>query len=439
MDGMRAPLMRRGDAVPRQRRGERLLGRAALVVALLSGILLVAGLVPDGGPGATGSAGASVPPLPVDRVVELMTFDEPLLAEIAAYRTPRRAAALAGLVVAVAVPVLLAVGLATGRAGRILGLVGRLPGTALQVGAAAATVVLLTALVRFPLSVWAGIVQDGRYGFRTRSVPGWLLDHLLVVGGRALGVGLVTWLVALLVLRRPRDWPARVTLLVAVIGPVALLLHPLVAHPLLLPTGALPEGEHHEAIVAVLERSERDVTVLVGEASRRTTRRNAVATGLGPTERIVLHDTLLDLDPREVAAITAHEVAHLERRDPLRAALAPVPAVALLALLAQRRLRARGRPDVRTLAALAALVLALEAAATPLTAALTRTVEHRTDVRSVALSADPEAHLTLLRTFVVDGLADPDPPRWAVLLWATHPTPTERMRAVSGADAPATR
>ena len=439
MDGTRTPFARRHAAALGAHRGEVLIGRAALVVAVLSGVLLVAGLLPERGPAAAGAAGASVPPLPVERVEELVVLDEPLLAEIAGYRTPRRAAALAGFVIAVAVPALLAVGLATGRARRILRTVGRLPGPALQVGGATAAVVLMTALVRLPLSVWAGIVQDGRYGFRTRSVPGWLLDHLLVVGGRALGVGLVAWMVALLVLRHPRDWPARITLLVAVIGPIALLLHPLVAHPLLLPTSPLPDGEHHEAILTVLERSERDVTVLVGEASRRTTRRNAVATGLGPTERVVLHDTLLDLDPREVAAITAHEVAHLERRDPLRAALAPVPAVALLALLAQRRLRARGRPGVRTLAALAALVVALEAAASPLSAGITRTVEHRTDVRSVALSADPEAHLTLLRTFVVDGLADPDPPRWSVVLWATHPTPTDRMRAVSGVDVPAMR
>lgn len=433
-----SPTLRRPS--PRHRRvSETLLVGAATVVTIVATVLLVVGLLPVGDAGAGGAERGPVPPLPIERVAELTTFEQPLLAEIAAYRTPRRAVALAAFMVAVVVPALLAAGFATGRARRLLRTVGRSPGPAVQVGAATASVVLLTTLVRFPLSAWAGIVQDGRYGFRTASGLGWLLDHLLVVGGRALGVGFVAWMVVRIVLRRPSDWPARVTLLVAVVGPLALLLHPLVAHPLLLPTTTLPDGEHREAVLAVLARSERDVTVLVGEASRRTTRRNAVATGLGPTERIVLHDTLLDLDPREVAAITAHELAHLERRDPLRAALAPVPAVALLSLLVQRRLRRWRRPDVRILAAVAALVLAIEAAATPLAAGLTRTVELRTDVRSVALSADPEAHLRLLRTFVVDGLADPDPPRWSVLLWATHPTPSERMRAVSGVGDPATR
>jgi STE24 endopeptidase len=68
-----------------------------------------------------------------------------------------------------------------------------------------------------------------------------------------------------------------------------------------------------------------------------------------------------------------------------------------------------------------------------------RTVEHRTDVRSVIISQDPEAHVALVRAFVVDGFADPAPPRWSVLLWATHPTPAERVAAVSGGSGPTTR
>jgi STE24 endopeptidase len=88
------------------------------------------------------------------------------------------------------------------------------------------------------------------------------------------------------------------------------------------------------------------------------------------------------------------------------------------------------------LAAAVALILAAEVALAPLSAAVSRTVEHRTDVRSVVLSADPQAHVALLRAFVIDGLAEPDPPRWSVLLWATHPTPAQRIRAVGAVEVP---
>lgn len=411
--------------------------RAAAWLALVaSTALLVIGLVPEGVGVADGRSGS----VPDEVVADALWFDDATLADVAAYRVPRRAAAALGLALSVAVPLMMARALRSGRARRTLRLVGALPGPGLQAAAAAACVVVLTALARLPIGAWAGIVQDGRWGFRTRSVPGWLLDHATVVGARALGVAALALLVATLVARRPHDWHVHTVLLVAVLGPLTLLLHPLAVHPVLLPTVPLMDGPHRDAVVAVVERSAVDVPVLVGEASLRTTRRNAVATGLGPTERIVLHDTLLELEPHEVAAITAHELAHLERRDPLRAALAPVPAVALLALVLRRRLRASvGRPDVRALASAAALVIALEAAATPVVAGITRTIEHRTDVRSVAISEDPLAHVTMLRAFVTDGLADPAPPRWSVLLWATHPTPTERILAVTGAGDPATR
>jgi len=371
------------------------------------------------------------------RVVLALSFEQHVLEDIAAYRGPRRVVALASRALGVLVPMLLAVALLSPRSRRAPRALERLPGVALPVAAMVASASVAIALVRLPLAVWAGVVHDGAWGFRTRSVGGWALDHLGMVAGRALLLGLITAGVVHIIRRHPHTWPARLTLLAAVAGPVALLMHPLIVHPLLLPTAPLPDGPHRDAVHAVVARSDRpDVEVLLGEASLRTTRRNAVVTGLGPTERIVLHDTLLELTPREVAAITAHELAHVERRDPLRGVLAPVPVVLLLGLAARRRvagLPASPRSQVRALAAMGLLLLALETASSPLSSALSRTVEHRTDVRAVALSGDPEATIEMLRSFVIHGLAEPDPPRWSVLLWATHPAPSTRIRAVLGA------
>ncbi len=428
---------------------ERVWWVAAVLAATSATVLLLVGLLPPADPSLAGqgtgqAAGQGAPdPTREAQIAEELTFDDDLLADVAAYRTPRRALSLVSRIIAVGVP--LAIGLVLlrrqrgGRGTRLLALslraLQRLPRLPVQVGGAASLVVLATALVRLPVSVAAGVVQDGVWGFRTRSVPGWALDHVLVVTGRALSVGLLVAAVSALVLRHPRTWPARATVLVALVGPLALLLHPLVVHPVLLPTGPLPDGEHRDAVVAVVALSGIDVPVLLGEASLRTTRRNAVVTGLGPTQRIVLHDTLLELGPREVAAIVAHELAHAERSDPLRGVLAPVPLVLVVGLLARRRLA--GRTDLRWAAAVVAFVLTAEVVLAPVSAAVSRTIEHRTDVRSVALSGDVDAHVSLLRAFVSDGLADPDPPRWSVLLWATHPAPAQRIRTViSAADDP---
>ena len=52
------------------------------------------------------------------------------------------------------------------------------------------------------------------------------------------------------------------------------------------------------------------------DASRRTTAANAYVTGLGPTKRVVLYDTLLDRYSRdEIRMVVAHELGHVRFRD----------------------------------------------------------------------------------------------------------------------------
>src|SRR5581483_6978624 len=86
------------------------------------------------------------------------------------------------------------------------------------------------------------------------------------------------------------------------------------------------------------------------DASKRTTAANAYVTGLGPTKRVVLFDTLLDrYDRDEVRGVVAHELAHVRYRDVRRgiayAAIVAGPAALRrrdsVASLRQRRERLR--------------------------------------------------------------------------------------------------
>ena len=94
-------------------------------------------------------------------------------------------------------------------------------------------------------------------------------------------------------------------------------LAPVVLDPIFNDFEPLPEGE------TALRRAGPGPRggVKVGEvysvdASRRTTAANAYVTGLGPTKRVVLFDTLLDRYSRdEVRLVVAHELAHVRHRD----------------------------------------------------------------------------------------------------------------------------
>ena len=96
----------------------------------------------------------------------------------------------------------------------------------------------------------------------------------------------------------------------------------------------LPEGETRARRARAGARRRRPVgEVYSVDASRRTTAANAYVTGLGPTKRVVLFDTLLDRYARdEVRVVVAHELAHVRHRDVPRG-------VAFAAIVGARRRR----------------------------------------------------------------------------------------------------
>src|SRR6202043_1704340 len=100
-------------------------------------------------------------------------------------------------------------------------------------------------------------------------------------------------------------------------GAVLAALAPVVLDPIFNKFEPLPDGETRADVLELA----RGAGVSVGEvysvdASRRTTAANAYVTGLGPTKRVVLFDTLLDrYDSDQVRVVVAHELAHVRHRD----------------------------------------------------------------------------------------------------------------------------
>jgi STE24 endopeptidase len=195
----------------------------------------------------------------------------------------------------------------------------------------------------------------------------------------------------------------------------------------------LPDGETRTDVLELA----RAAGVKVGQvysvdASRRTTAANAYVTGLGPTKRIVLFDTLLDRYTRdEVRLVVAHELAHVRHRDvPRGVAFAGIvaPAVAL----AVQRLSWALSPERGTPAALPPLVLSAALVA-PLIGVssnrLSRAVERRADAFALRLAGSPDAFVSFERTIALQNVADLDPPRWVSLLLSTHPPTAERIGA----------
>jgi STE24 endopeptidase len=193
----------------------------------------------------------------------------------------------------------------------------------------------------------------------------------------------------------------------------------------------LPEGELRADVLELA----RAAGVKVGEvysvdASRRTTAANAYVTGLGPTKRVVLFDTLIDRYDRDQArVVVAHELAHVRHRDVVRG-IAYAGAVAPASALAIQRLSwvlsdARGTP-----AALPALALAATVVSAPVALIgnrLSRAVERRADEYSLELTGAADAFVSFERQIALQNVADLDPPQWLTAVLATHPSTAERI------------
>jgi len=270
-------------------------------------------------------------------------------------------------------------------------------------------------------------------GLDTQSWRGWGADLLKASAIETVFAGAAGSAIVAAVRRYPRGWWLPAASASVLTGTVLAALAPVVLDPLFNDFTPLPEGE---ARADVLELA-RAAGVKVGEvysvdASRRTTAANAYVTGLGPTKRVVLYDTLLDRYSRdELRMVVAHELAHVRHRDVPRGVLYATLVAPAVALAVQRMSWALS-PARATPAVLPVLALAAALVSAPVGIVgnrLSRAIERRADEFSLQLAAAPEALVSFERAIALQNLADLEPPAWVTRLFSTHPPTAERIGA----------
>lgn len=398
---------------------------ASLVLALALAVVGVAALVwrplaPAVGPVAT----------------DLDRLAPELARAIASYRAPRLVAPVSLEVLAVALPVALVV-TARGRrlVDRVVGGGGRplvrAAGIALVVGGAVRGAAL-------PVQAWAGLVHDGAWQVRTASATAWWARV-----ATSLGIDLAVLVVAsvglvVLARRRPGTWHLDLVGVGLAAVAALVLLWPAVLLPLTTPTVPLGSGPTADAVRrTVSDAGLGEVPVVVAQRSRRDVRVNAVVAGVGPTRRVVVDDNLLARPTDEVVAVMAHELAHQRHRDVERGVLGAAPGLLVLGLAlrpAWSAARRRWWPDAgpgdpRFVAVALAVVAAAGPVVQPVALWQSRRVEAAADAGAHELGATPATTIRLQRRLAIDNLAPLERPGWQTLLFGSHPSGAERVRA----------
>ncbi len=176
--------------------------------------------------------------------------------------------------------------------------------------------------------------------------------------------------------------------------------------------------------------------LLVAAGSETDGAMTASAQGLGANGRVVVAKRLLDGDADIRHFVTAHELAHLDRRHvATRTAAAWLATVVMIGIVIA--MGADGRLwrwfDLSSLDPLGLPVVALVVGASRLpvelaAAWLSRAQERSADAGAVEAAVVPDADA--LAALYLDAGVDLDPPRWAQWL-AEHPPPGERLELLS--------
>lgn len=179
--------------------------------------------------------------------------------------------------------------------------------------------------------------------------------------------------------------------------------------------------------------------VLVADASRRTTALNAYVSGIGPTRRIVVYDTLLREAPEgEVVSVVAHELGHAKDKDvvvgTVIGALGAAAIVIGLYLLGSwggllKRAGIDSISEPRAIGLLLAIATVAGLLSTPVQTYISRLIEARADEHALVLTNDPATFEQMQQRLTLVNLADPDPPGWEQALFGSHPTTVERIAA----------
>lgn len=289
---------------------------------------------------------------------------------------------------------------------------------------------LVTAIIDFPLSYYAGFVVPHQFHLTNQSFGAWLGDEAkgLMVG---LLFGVIVIPVALLLIRRYKRWWLALWFASIPLSLLLFVIVPVVVDPVFnkfepLQDQMLKQQLLDEASRAGIEGSR----VYQVDKSKQTTTMNAYVTGLGPTKRIVLWDTLLaKMSHDEILAVMGHEMGHYVLHHVWQG-LAWTIIGSFFVLLFGQWIYERGTPrrgDPASLPWLLIILSTITFLGAPVENGISRHYEHQADVFGLDLTHLNEAMASSFVKFAEDSKVNPNPSPFIEFWRYSHPSLQKRI------------
>lgn len=290
---------------------------------------------------------------------------------------------------------------------------------------------IATTILGFPFSYYAGYVVPHQFNLSNYTLGRWLGDE-----AKAFAIGLLFSLivvpVALLIIRRVKRWwlwlwIASIPLSILLVVVVPVLVDPVFNKFIPLENRHLKQALLDEAGRAGIDGAR----VFQVDKSRQTKEMNAYVTGLGPTKRIVLWDTLLQkMDEDMILAVMAHEMGHYVEHH-LWQGLAWGLAIAFPGLFLLQKIYEWGRRGERgdpvTLPWLLLIVSVGSFLGAPIENGISRHIEHEADRFGLELTHLNEPMAASFVAFAKDSKVDPNPSPFIEFWRYSHPSLQKRI------------
>jgi Zn-dependent protease with chaperone function len=321
----------------------------------------------------------------------------------------------------------------------------RVPGShhSAAVAAVAAVITLASLVFTLPVDYYSDFIFPHQYGLSNQTTLQWLRDFAVGEGiGLATGVPLLLLLYWLL-RRAPHAWWIWLAAASVPLSIFVMLIQPVFIAPLFNKFTRLQNAQLRQDILTMAHRQgihPQDIYQV--DASRQSNAVNAYVNGFGPTQRIVLYDTLLkNFTHEEIEFVMAHEMGHYVLGhiyqgiafSILGTLLGSFALYRITRWLLARHSRWLGFESLGNPASyplLAALGMIVSLIALPVGNAFSRNLEWQADRFAVQVFPHPDAGISAFHKLGRFNVAEENPPRWAEILFGSHPSLAERIAAL---------
>ncbi|MGZ4813698.1 MAG: M48 family metallopeptidase [Terriglobales bacterium] len=297
---------------------------------------------------------------------------------------------------------------------------------------------LIGKLIGLPLDFYSFRLEH-RYHLSNQKLRSWAWDEVKgFLVGLVLG-GILAEMIYWAIRTAPQRWWLMAWAIFIGLTVFFAQIAPVVLFPLFYKFQPLENEELRERLLRLSEKAGTRVRgVYEWKLSEKSKKANAALTGLGPTRRIIVADTLLDnYSPEEIESILAHELGHHVHRHIVKAIAVQVvitffgfwATAALLRYAVEQRHMFETLSDFANLPLLLLVSTVMSLALMPALNAYSRHNERQADLYAFQSIPDVTPFISSMEKLAQQNLAERRPSKLVEWLFHSHPAIWRRIRA----------